>query len=102
MRPSFHLAQQHVSRFAPVLLPIALLIACTLSDITTPVTHSLFVNSIAWLVVSICYGARVGLQIKSGITRKRKLSWLAGFLYALAQVCERAAADRDGLWWAKG
>src|ERR1700712_1511832 len=99
MRPSFQLAQQHVQRFWPALFPISLVITSTLSAVTTPERHSLFVNSIAWFAVAIYYGVRVGIRFGQGSVYKRRLSWLSGFLYALAQVCERAAADREGLWW---
>jgi hypothetical protein len=101
MRPSLSLAKQHVQEATPALLPVALVIFYTLSATKTPFHHSLFAKSIAWLLVCIYHGARLRLRAGAGDARKRTLSWLAGLLYALAQVCDRAAAENEGVWWAK-
>jgi hypothetical protein len=101
MRPSFLLAQQHVQQLEPAVLPVALLAAATFSATKTPFRHSLFANSVAWLLVCVYHAARLGLNGYAGSARKRRLSWLAGLLFALAQVCDRAAADVEGTRWSK-
>lgn len=101
MRPSLQQAQQNVLRFWPALFPILLVVISTLAAVTTPAKHSLFVSAIAWLAVALYYGVKVGVQFGKGSAYKRRLSWSSGFLYGLAQVCERASNDRDALWWAQ-
>ncbi|KAF2433203.1 hypothetical protein EJ08DRAFT_94873 [Tothia fuscella] len=101
MRPTLLLAQQQVLQLSGPVLPIALLVTSTLSSSTTPYRHSLFANAIAWLVICVGFGVKLGVKIGAGSARKRRLSWLAGLLYALALVCDRAAADQEGVWWSK-
>ncbi|QDS74092.1 hypothetical protein FKW77_009614 [Venturia effusa] len=101
MRPSLQQAQQNVLRFWPALFPALLVITSSLSTVTTPARHSLFVNAVAWLFVALYYGVKVGIQFSKGSAYKRRLSWLSGFLYGLAHVCERALNDRDALGWAQ-
>lgn len=101
MRPSLQQAQQNVLRFWPALFPFLLVVTSALSTVTTPARHSLFVNTIAWLAVALYYGVKVGIQFGNVSAYKRRLSWSAGVLYALAQICERASNDRDSLWWSQ-
>lgn len=94
----------HVQKHVPAAFyPIALLAACTCSSLATPFRHSLFATAIAWLIVSLYFGARLGFRVGAGAggAHKRRLNWLAGLLYALSQVCDRAAADVEGTWWTK-
>lgn len=101
MRPTLQQAQQNVLRFWPALLPFLLIFTSTLSTVTTLARHSLFVNAISWLAVALYYAFKVGVQCGKGSPYKRRLSWSSGFLYALAQICERASNERDALWWAQ-
>jgi hypothetical protein len=99
--PSLSQVKHHVEQAAPAVLPVILLTAGYFSATTTPFRHSLFANSIAWLLVCAYHGVRVGLHAGAGDARKRRLSWLAGLLYALGLVCDRAAADVESVWWTK-
>jgi hypothetical protein len=103
MRPSFLLVKQHVQEATPAILPVALVVLSSLSATKTAFHRSLFANSIAWLLVCAYHGARLGKNAGADAddARRRRLSWLAGLLYALAQVCDRAAADNEGIWWTK-
>jgi hypothetical protein len=101
MLPSLSQAKQHVQEATPAFLPVAVALLSYLSATKTASRHSLFANSIAWLLVCTYHGARLGLNAGTGDARKQRLSWVAGLLYALAQVCDRAAADDEGAWWAK-
>ena len=89
--------QEHVlTRFKPALLPTISLLVCTLQNVQTPVRHSLFVNTIAWLFVTIACVYRIGVRDAVN-NEKRKKCAIAGILYALALGCERAATDKAGL-----
>lgn len=85
----------------PWTLPAALLLLSTISQIQTPETQSLLAGSVSWAFVLVQSSLRVGFLAKSDQIRRKRLCWAAGGLFALAQVCERAALDREGIWRAK-
>ena len=87
---------------ASLVLPLVLLVASLLAYIGTSTKHSLLTSAVAWL--SICayttLRTRGGLRSLLEAEPAHRLSWAAGALLALAQLCERAV-DGTGIWWAK-
>jgi hypothetical protein len=101
MRPAFNLVAQYVSQIWPTVLPITFFFAGTLTGLATPLRHSLFCTGIAWFICAVLFGWKARTSAGNGSARRWKLSWLAGLLYALAQICERATVDRENYWWTK-
>jgi len=83
---------------APVILPLGLLASGALSATVTPLRSSLLVTAFAWGIVAVFLGLKIGFRsvLKDGGTRK--ISLLAGLMFALGRICERIAGDRMGLW----
>ncbi|KXT11496.1 hypothetical protein AC579_2418 [Pseudocercospora musae] len=103
--PSLLSRYQHDAASAPrasLALPLVLFVASLLAYIGTSTKHSLLTSAVAWL--STCTYA--ALRTRGGMTSlldagpAQRLSWAAGALLALAQICERAV-DGAGIWWAK-
>lgn len=92
---------ENVAQHSPFLLPAAFLVVSIISTTNTPVQHSLLITSISWGLIWIFSIARAGLYSGFDNTIRKKFSWAAGGLFALAQICERAARDREGIWWTK-
>lgn len=101
MQPVIPVMVENVTQYSPFLLPAAFLVVSIISTINTPVQHSLLITSISWGLIWIFSIARAGLYSGFDNTIRKKFSWAAGGLFALAQICERAARDREGIWWTK-
>lgn len=96
-----------LSRFQPdapsrsrVALPALLFIASLLANIGTPTKHSLLTSASAWLTVCVLCSLKTGGKSLLDVTPARKTAWVAGSLFALAQVCDKAV-DGRAIWWAK-
>src|ERR1700761_1643084 len=101
MQPAIPVIVKNVAQYSPFLLPAALLIASIISTINTPVQHSLLITSISWGLVWIFSVVRAGIYSGLDNTIRTKFCWAVGGLLALAQIYERAARDREGIWWTK-
>ena len=101
MQPVILVMVENVSQYSPFLLPAAFLVVSIISTINTPVQHSLLITSISWGLIWIFSIARAGIYSGFDNAIRKKFSWSAGGLFALAQICERAARDREGIWWTK-
>jgi len=101
MRQAFHSVAHYVSKILPASASLALLCSSTLSSIVTPLRHSLFITSVAWLLAAAFYGSRNGTGGGNGRMRRRNLCYPIGILYALGQICERVTLDRESFWWSK-
>src|ERR1700712_655272 len=88
---------------APALLPVGFLVSGALSATTTPLRSSLFLTAIAWGLIAIHLTCQTGFRalLKDDRTQIRKLCWITGLALSLAQICERVAADREGVWWTR-
>ncbi|OCL06419.1 glycosyltransferase family 90 protein [Glonium stellatum] len=101
MRPAITVMVEYAAQYTYFLLPTAFLGVSIISTINTPVQHSLLITSISWALVWIFGIIRAGIYSGLDNTIRKKFSWAAGALFALAQICERAARDREGIWWTK-
>ncbi|KAF1983970.1 glycosyltransferase family 90 protein [Aulographum hederae CBS 113979] len=103
MRSTLTLALDHLSRSwnAPQLLPALALLASALAAAKTPRRHTLLAHAVCWAAVWGYACVRVGVFAGWEKSKRRRWCWTAGFLYAVGEVCERAARDQEGLWWAK-
>ena len=63
--------------------------------------HSLLVAAVSWALLWTYSSARVGLRSGWDNALRRRYSWVAGALLALAAVCEQTAHDKEGVWWTK-
>ena len=101
MQLDFPLVAQNVDFIYALLLPVAFLHTGAQSALHKPLRHSLFITGVAWLLTAVCLGWKTRRSGGEGGSRLRKLSVLAGLLYALAQVCERVGVNRENYWWTK-
>jgi hypothetical protein len=101
MRPELATVLLRVA--APASLPIGLLVSGTLSAVVTRSQSSLFVTAIAWGLVALYQSYTTGFRfrLRDGQSGTRKLCWITGLVFALAQICERVAADGEGVWWTR-
>lgn len=99
--PSLLSRSQHdAAALSAVTLPIALVVASILTYTGTSAKHSLFASAAAWLALCAWATTRVGAKSLLDAHASQRLSWAAGALLVLSQVCERAV-DGKGLWWTK-
>lgn len=101
MRTSLRAVAYDVSEYTAILLPAALLLTTSLSISYTPTRHSLLLSSISWAITCVYISFQAGVRAAQGDVRRRQLSWIGGCCHGFAEVCERAACDRDGIWWTK-
>ena len=90
-----------ISARSSVWLTVALIAASAVSASYSSISHSLLVTSTAWAFLWIYASLRTGIWDNSENAIRRKYSWTAGALLSLAQVCEQAARDPEGIWWTK-
>jgi hypothetical protein len=89
-------AEKHHNLLAPVLFSIFAAIA----NVSEPVQHSLLIRAVTWALIWLLAAFRAGIWTSSS-AKRRKTSWLAGGCLAFAQICDRAACDREGVWATK-
>ena len=96
-----------LSRFKPdasshssLALPAILFLTSLVANICTPTKNSLLTSAIAWLAVCASNTSKGSARSLLEATTARKIAWAAGLLFALAQVCHKAA-DGRAIWWAK-
>lgn len=81
---------------AQYLLPIFLVLSTVLTyTLTSSAKHSLFASAFAWLFLCIWSSTRIGSKSILDAHPSQRLSWAAGGLFVLAQVCERAVDGKD-------
>lgn len=99
--PSLLSRYQHdATKPSSLILPLALLAASVLAYTGTPSRHALLTSAVAWLAIATYTALKVGTRSLLDASPAQRLSWAAGILLALAQICERAV-DGKGIWWAK-
>ncbi|KAF2503298.1 hypothetical protein BU16DRAFT_521883 [Lophium mytilinum] len=101
MHPAATAVLQNVAQHAHLFLPCVFLAASVSTAVNTPERHSLLITSISWALVWIFSIIRAGVLAGLDNVKRRKSCWAAGALLALAQICDRAARDREGMWWAQ-
>lgn len=98
---SLPVAHLQSSAPSPVLLPTAFFAVSILSALCSSPDHSLLATAVSWALLWIYSSLQIGLWHGRDNVLRRRFSWTAGALLALAQVCEQAANDDEGFWWTK-
>ncbi|GME53800.1 Lipopolysaccharide-modifying protein [Neofusicoccum parvum] len=92
---------QSLSARSPTALAAAFVASSAVSALAASPEHSLLVAAVSWALLWTYSSARVGVWTGWDNVLRRKYSWTAGALLALAAVCEQAAHDPEGVWWTK-
>ncbi|KAH9873108.1 hypothetical protein J1614_005505, partial [Plenodomus biglobosus] len=100
MHPAVSLIADNVVKHHQLLAALLFSILATVGNVHTPVQHSLFVTAISWILVWVPLVLRVGIYSNNS-RESRNTSWRAGVFLALAEVCGRAACDKQGVWVTK-
>lgn len=101
MRSTIQALADYVSEYSPVLLPAVVFVTTAAAEVSTPIPHSLLISSLSWGLIWGCSAVRVGLAAGLQNVPRKRLSWTAGALFALAQICARASLDKEAIWWMK-
>jgi hypothetical protein len=101
MHPAVAIVAENVLQNQHLLHPLAFLISAIVANVNTPVQHSLLITSISWLFIWLATVFQAGSGLSGGVNNKRIAGWAAGAFLALAEICDRAARDREGTWWTK-
>lgn len=92
--------QPDASSHSSLALPALLFFASLVANVFRPTNNSLLTSAIAWLAVCASSTSKGSARSLLEATSARKTAWAAGLLFALAQVCDKAA-DGLAIWWAK-
>ncbi|OJD36307.1 glycosyltransferase family 90 protein [Diplodia corticola] len=92
---------QSFSARSPTVLVAAFLVSSALAALVQLPEHSLLVAAVSWALLWTYSSVRVGLWTGWDNALRRRYSWVAGALLALAAVCEQTAHDHEGVWWTK-
>ena len=92
--------QPDASSHSSLALPALLFLASLVANVFTPTNNSLLASAIAWLAVCASSTSKGSARSLLEATTARKTAWVAGSLFALAQVCDKAV-DGRAIWWAK-
>ncbi|KAK7531704.1 uncharacterized protein J3D65DRAFT_638496 [Phyllosticta citribraziliensis] len=98
---SLPVAHLQSSAPSPAVLHVAFVVLSVFSALCSSPDHSLLATSVSWGLLWIFSSLRIGLWHGRDNVLRRRFSWTAGALLALAQVCEQAANDEEGFWWTK-
>lgn len=99
MHPVASSIVDHARRNHHVFIPLVFSVLAATTNVHAPVKHHLLITSASWAVVCIATLFRTGFRTPDAA--RRRTSWLAAGLLALAQICERAACDKEGTWSTK-
>ncbi|KAH7135106.1 hypothetical protein B0J11DRAFT_152762 [Dendryphion nanum] len=109
MHPAIHLIgenavkiAQNAVKYQHLLLPLLFAILGPIATAHTPTRHSLLVHAVSWALIWIPTLFRTGFWSEDASRSRKITSWLAGACIALAQICDRAASDKEGVWSNKG
>ncbi|KAK0647630.1 Beta-1 [Lasiodiplodia hormozganensis] len=92
---------QSFSARSPTAIVAAFLVSSALSALAQSPEHSLLIAAVSWALLWTYSSARIGLWTGWDNALRRRYSWTAGALLALAAVCEQTAHDQEGIWWTK-
>ncbi|KAF2791010.1 glycosyltransferase family 90 protein [Melanomma pulvis-pyrius CBS 109.77] len=102
MHPAASLIAENALQHQHLFVPLLFLVCVTAAQVHGPVQHSLLVAAVSWALIWVLAIFRAGVWSSSGNRSRKTTSWLAGGLLALAQICDRAACDKEGIWSTKG
>lgn len=99
MHPVVSLVTENVLNHRMLFAPLLYSIIASVANVHEPVQHSLLVATVSWGVIWLYAMVKVGFGLDR--EKKRVTCWLAGALVAFAQICDRAAVDKEGSWTTK-
>jgi hypothetical protein len=87
--------QHGVSRLlGPAFIPASFLLSTVVSELYSSTRSHLLHIAVAWGFIAILLLVRTGHRNESF-----NRSWRAGAMFAMSQICTRAAAERDSIRW---
>ncbi|KAF1918958.1 hypothetical protein BDU57DRAFT_511748 [Ampelomyces quisqualis] len=100
MHPAVSLALDHGYTHHHLAAPLLLSVFAPIVHAYEPVQHSLLITAISWGILWLPAAIKAGVWPHTG-SKRRRTSWLAGALLALAHICDGAACDKEGTWATK-
>ncbi|CAI6227077.1 unnamed protein product [Periconia digitata] len=100
MHSTLLLIVEKARKFQSHIIPALYVFFAQIAFSHAPVQHQLLVAAVSWGIVFLCTLLWAGISL--GGERDRTSAWLAGGFLALAQICESAACDKEGIWSTKG
>jgi hypothetical protein len=100
MHPAASLVLENAYTYRKLLVPLLFIVLALVANVHEPVQHSLLIKAVSWAVLGVLAVFKAGIWSNTN-DKRRTTSWLAGSLLALAQVCDRAARDKEGTWATK-
>jgi len=100
MHPVVSLVTENAITHRMLVAPLLYSTFALVANVHEPVQHSLLIATVSWGLLWFYTVVKVGFGLDKDNT-KRATCWLAGALVAFAQICDRAAADREGSWTTK-
>ncbi|KAF2463283.1 uncharacterized protein BDR25DRAFT_337944 [Lindgomyces ingoldianus] len=101
MHPAVSLIAENVLKNQALVVALLFPVLATVANVDTPVQHSLLVTAVSWALIWIPAVCRAGLGASGSGGSKKATSWAAGGFLAFAQICDRAACDKEGIWSTK-
>tara|TARA_R110002003_G_scaffold1005_6_gene22019 strand:+ start:8938 stop:9264 length:327 start_codon:yes stop_codon:yes gene_type:complete len=100
MHPALSLIADNVSRYPQLFVPLLFGVFGALTNVHEPVQYSLLIATVSWAIIWLPTLFKVGV-LSNTSKKRRRTSWLTGAVLAFAQICERAACDKEGIWLSK-
>ncbi|KAF1971988.1 hypothetical protein BU23DRAFT_590333 [Bimuria novae-zelandiae CBS 107.79] len=100
MQPAASLIADHARKHHHHFVPLLFTVLAATANVHGPVRHQLLITSVSWVAVCVFALLRAGIRTPDAV--QQRTSWLAGGFLALAQICDRAACDKEGIWATKG
>ncbi|CAI6333045.1 unnamed protein product [Periconia digitata] len=100
MHPAVLSIVDNARKYQGYIIPALYVFFAKIANSHAPVQHQLLVAAVSWGIVCLCTLPWAGISLAS--EGKRREAWLAGGFLALAQICESAACDKEGIWSTKG
>jgi hypothetical protein len=100
MHPAASLVLENAYTYRKLLVPLLFSVFALVANVDEPVQHSLLIKAVSWAVLWVLAVTKAGIWSNTR-EKRRTTSWLAGSLLALAQICDRAACDKEGTWATK-
>lgn len=100
MHPVVSLVTENAANHRMLFAPLLFSIIASVANVHEPVQHSLLIATVSWGVLWLYAVFKVGFRLDKD-NKRRPTCWLAGALVAFAQICDRAAVDKEGSWTTK-
>jgi hypothetical protein len=100
MHPVVSPVLENAYKHYKLLVPLLFSIFASVANVHEPVQHSLLITAVSWAILWVSSVFKAGIWSNTS-KKRRTTSWLAGAFLAFAQICDRAACDKEGTWVAK-